>query len=127
MGRARGKKIAAFMLDDLNESFENSGLNSLNEKTEDIHQKVKTLLLEGSPYGRVLFKHRNWLSRKRPVVTEDDIEGILFTSKALGSVLRKEPVAIKTLYILAAYLGYSLKDAKRIIKHVGKTVARKLD
>ncbi|PKV50825.1 hypothetical protein ATE84_2892 [Aquimarina sp. MAR_2010_214] len=103
------------MLDDLNESFENSGLNSLNEKTEDIHQKVKKFLLEGSPYGRVLFKHRNWLSRKRPVVTEDDIEEILFTSKALGSVLRKEPVAIKTLYILAAYLGYPLKDAKRII------------
>ncbi len=114
MGRAAGKAIPDFMLEDLNELFENRGLNSRPDRTDDIREKVKTLILEGTPYQRVFFK-RNWLSRKRPVITEDDIEKLLFTPKVLGSVYRKEAVAPKTLYILAAYLGYSLKDAKRVV------------
>lgn len=115
MGRARGKEITSQMLDDLQESFLNNDLNSLKEKTDFINDKVYTLLLTGSSYQAYILKKGHLLKRRRFPVPDDQIPDSFFTSKTLGEVLRREAVAKKTLYVLAAFLGYTLKDAKQII------------
>lgn len=115
MGRARGKEISDQMLDDLNESFENDNLNSLKEKAHSINKKVYDSLRSGSPYQSLILNNGKWWNRKRFPVPDEDIPDTLFTGKTLGLVLRREPVAIKTLYVLAVYLGYTIKDAKRMI------------
>ncbi|WP_281989349.1 hypothetical protein [Aquimarina aggregata] len=116
MGRSKGKEIPPQMLDDLYQAFTNNHLTSLTQKADSVNRVVHELLKSGSSYQRVILNNGKWWQRKRFAIREEEIPDTFITAKTIGLVENRTPVAIKTLFILAAYCGYTLAEAKQAIR-----------
>lgn len=115
MGRSKGKEIPTQMLDDLHHAFVNNHLRSLAQKAESVNRVVHELLKNGSSYQRVILNTGKWWRRRRFPIKEEDIPDTFLTAKTIGLAENRAAVAIKTLYILAAFIGYPLAEAKKTI------------